>query len=89
MITLNWGRTPGLGQPPAFELPASQLFQGIGGPLAPLRMSWWSAGRASGSRAAWRIWPASGAMTPRTATIWSMVVVNHTPAAQSSVAPGH
>jgi hypothetical protein len=69
-----------LGEPAALELAAGQLGEGIGAALAtPERSSWALAGRASGSRAAWRVWPASGSSSPLTATMPAQVADSHTP----------
>ena len=45
----------------------------------PLRVSLASAGRANGSRAASRLWPASGSSSPSTATMPSKVGASHSP----------
>jgi hypothetical protein len=68
-----------LGQPPPLKLAASQLGQGIRPPLPPLRSSAALWGRARGSRAARRVWPASASSRPSTATILSRVGDSHRP----------
>ena len=69
-----------LGQPAGLEGAAGQLGQGIGAALAT-RSGCRAAvvGRASGSRAASRVWPASGSNSPLTATMPSQVGDSHSP----------
>src|SRR5829696_4757501 len=69
----------GDGELAAFKLLAGQLSQGIGGPLPGAAGVVVVSRAASESRAVIRVWPASGCMMPRTATIRSMVTVSHTP----------
>jgi hypothetical protein len=61
--------TTGPGQLAGFQGTAGQLGQGISGPLAAAAGILALAGRANGSRAASRVWPASGSKRPLTATI--------------------
>jgi hypothetical protein len=69
----------GLGQLAALEVAAGQLGRGVGAALGPLRSSAALCGRARGSRAARRIWPASGSSSPWRATMPSRVAANHIP----------
>ncbi len=79
-ITLSCGRTPPAwgSRPPSRARRASSV-RASALRWLPLRVSVASAGRASGSNAASRVWPASGSNSPSTATMPSKVGANHNP----------
>ena len=88
-VTSSWGRTPPLwGSRPASRLRRASSARASARRWPPLRASSALAGRASGSSAASRVWPASGSNSPSTATMPSQVGDSHSPAADGAVRPG-
>ena len=79
-VTVSCGRTPPLwGSRPPSNARRANSVRASALRWLPLRLSLASAGRASGSRAASRVWPASGSNNPSTATIPSKVGASQSP----------
>ena len=79
-ITLSCGRTPPVwGSRPPSRWRRANSVRASALRWLPLRVSVASAGRANGSRAASRLWPASGSSNPSTATMPSKVGASHNP----------
>ena len=75
-------------QPAGFKLRRASSARASARRWLPLRSSSALAGRASGSNAASRLWPASGSSRPLTATMPSQVAASHNPAAGALFGPG-
>jgi hypothetical protein len=79
-VTVSWGRTPPVcGSRPLSRLRRANSARASARRCPAVRVSWASWGRANGSRAASRVWPASGSSSPWRATMPSQVGDSHNP----------
>ena len=79
-VAVSWGRTPLVwGSRPASRARRASSVRASAVRWRPLRGSAASAGRARGSRAASRVWPASASSSPSRATMPSQVGASHSP----------